>query len=221
METVTKKLYEGMFLIDSIIAASDFDGVMDAIKTVLERSDCEIVSINKWDERKLAYPVQKKTRGTYILTYFRTEGANISNIERDVQLSEKIMRVLILSTEQMSKEDIQKETPAMASKRKEKEYAEAQAQKAKEQEEAQAAAAVAEEQQTPPDADQSVEVEESEEVAEVVESAEVAVADETQNDTAEKEETAPADDESDKAEKIVDQTQDNTAKEDNPEKELD
>ena len=51
MDTVVKKLYEGMFLVDSALAASDWDGVNDAVKTVLDRSEAEVVSLKKWDER--------------------------------------------------------------------------------------------------------------------------------------------------------------------------
>jgi small subunit ribosomal protein S6 len=110
---VNKKLYEAMFLVDSAEAAGDWDGVNGAIRKILERAGAEIVSIRKWDERKLAYDINGKSRGTYILCYFRVDGVRIREIERDVQLSERIMRVLILCAEHMSQEDIEKDTPAL------------------------------------------------------------------------------------------------------------
>ena len=63
METVVKKLYEAMFLVDSGLAASDWDGVLAEIKRILDRSEVEIVALKKWDERLLAYEVKKKSRG--------------------------------------------------------------------------------------------------------------------------------------------------------------
>ena len=62
----------------------------------------EIVSIEKWDERKLAYEISGKSRGTYILCYFRDEGRSIRDIERTVRLSEQIMRVLILCADHLA-----------------------------------------------------------------------------------------------------------------------
>ena len=113
METVAKnKLYEGMFLIDSSKAGADWDGIIAAIRTILEKAGAEIDSIRKWDDRRLAYDIKGKSRGTYILSYFRADGGRIQDIEKAVQLSEKIMRVLILSTEQLRPEDIEKDTPA-------------------------------------------------------------------------------------------------------------
>lgn len=113
METVAKnKLYEGMFLVDSSKAGADWDGIVAAIRTILEKAGAEIDSIRKWDDRRLAYDIKGKSRGTYILSYFRVDGGRIQNIEKAVRLSEKIMRVLILSAERLRPEDIEKDTPA-------------------------------------------------------------------------------------------------------------
>ena len=46
-------------------------------------------------------------RGTYILAYFKADGRRIAGIEKDVLLSEKIMRVLILGTEKRPPELIE------------------------------------------------------------------------------------------------------------------
>ena len=126
METMAeKKLYEGMFLVDSGKAASDWDGVNAAIKKILDRAEAEIVSMRKWDDRRLAYDIRSTSRGTYLLCYFKVDGQKIQGIEKSVQLSENIIRVLILSTEQMTKEDIEKDTPATKTeKEKEKAIAE-------------------------------------------------------------------------------------------------
>jgi small subunit ribosomal protein S6 len=113
LETAVKKLYEGLFLIDSAQAASDWDGINALIKNILEKNDAEIVSMRKWDERKLAYDINRKSRGTYILVYFKAPGGSVRIIEREIRLSERVLRLLILNTEAMSKEDIEKDTPVM------------------------------------------------------------------------------------------------------------
>ncbi len=114
MKTVAAKLYEGMFLVDSALAASDWQGVNDTIRSILEKVDAEIVSVNKWDERKLAYDIRGKSRGTYILAYFRVDGSKVTEIERAVQLSENIMRALILGVENLDEKYRTKETPALS-----------------------------------------------------------------------------------------------------------
>jgi small subunit ribosomal protein S6 len=117
LETAVKKLYEGMFLIDSAEAAKDWDGINDFITKILTKAEAEIVSIRKWDERPLAYPIKRVVRGTYILVYFKVNGPKVHDIERDVLLSERIMRVMILKGDHLTEADLAKETPAMRAER--------------------------------------------------------------------------------------------------------
>lgn len=113
MKTVAKnKLYEGMFLVDSAQTGADWEGVITTIRTILRKAEAEIVSLRKWDDRRLAYDINGKSRGTYILCYFKADGERIQEIEKAVQLSEQIMRVLILSAEHLTADDIEKDTPA-------------------------------------------------------------------------------------------------------------
>ncbi len=112
METITKQLYEGMFLVDVAKASSDWDGIISTITKILERSEAEILTIKKWDDRKLAYDIKGQSRGVYIICYFKVDGRKIQEIEKNLRLSEQIMRLLILNAEFMTQEDIDRETPA-------------------------------------------------------------------------------------------------------------
>jgi len=109
LKTATTKLYEAMFLVDSALAGSDWDGVLQTIKNILQKAQVEILWLQKWGERKLAYQINHKARGTYIICYFRSDGSRIHDIERDVRLSERIMRVLILKADKHMAEHIERQ----------------------------------------------------------------------------------------------------------------
>ena len=111
METVTKKLYEAMFLVGSDEAARDWEGINKVVRTILEKADVDIVSMSKWDERRLAYGIAGQNRGTYILCYFNADGGRIRDIEREVRLSERIMRVLILDASKTGQGEIKGDDP--------------------------------------------------------------------------------------------------------------
>ncbi len=114
------KLYEAMFLVDSSWASANWEEVQSQIRNILERAGAEVASLKKWDERRLAYPIEKRVTGTYVLTFFRADGRKIAQIERDVQLAENIMRVLVLRADGRE-QDIDKDTPAtLAEQRKQK-----------------------------------------------------------------------------------------------------
>jgi small subunit ribosomal protein S6 len=106
LETGVKKLYEVMFLIDSAEAAKDWDGIIELVTKMLNKIDAQIISLKKWDERPLAYSIKRCTRGTYILSYFKADGRKITELERDVLLSERIMRALILRVDHITEEEI-------------------------------------------------------------------------------------------------------------------
>jgi small subunit ribosomal protein S6 len=88
--------YEGMFLLDSAKAAVSWDDAVTQVHGILTKYNAEIVESRLWDERRLAYPVDGHKKGTYLLTYFRSEGDAISQIEHDCRLSELVIRDLIL-----------------------------------------------------------------------------------------------------------------------------
>ena len=101
------RLYEAMFLVDTNIA-SDPEATKGMIRTVMERASAELLLCSLWDERRLAYDVDKHKRAAYVLCYFRADGANISTMERDVQLSEHLLRVLVLRADHISDEELER-----------------------------------------------------------------------------------------------------------------
>ena len=90
-------VYESMFLLDTNKVAGDVPAAAKQLHTILERNQAEILASRPWDERRLAYPIKGHKKGLYYLMYFRTEGKNISSIERDCALNETILRALILN----------------------------------------------------------------------------------------------------------------------------
>ena len=114
--------YEAMFLA-SPGEAGDLGTLVEHIKEVLARGEAELISLKKWDERRLAYEIRGNKRGVYFLSYFNCDPVSIEVIERACNLSEKILRVLFtradhLTLEEMQAADAQEELAAEAELRK-------------------------------------------------------------------------------------------------------
>lgn len=97
-----KRIYEGMFLVDSTYASSNWDDVMAMLQKIFERAHAEVINIRKWDERRLCYEIKGCRRGTYILTYFKADTSVLTNIERDINLSEQILRAITIRADHLS-----------------------------------------------------------------------------------------------------------------------
>ena len=101
------RLYEAMFLVETNIA-SDSEATKRMIQTIMDRAHAELLVCRLWDERRLAYDIDKHKRAAYILCYFRANGTAVSSMERDVQLSEHLLRVLVLRADHISPEELER-----------------------------------------------------------------------------------------------------------------
>lgn len=101
------KTYEAMFLMEPALA-TEWPAAEAEINRILDRAGAKVLGIKNWGERKLAYPIGPRKRGLYALTFFETLPDKISGIERDVQLSEKAVRVLVLRRDGITPELIEK-----------------------------------------------------------------------------------------------------------------
>jgi len=97
--------YEVMFLVSQAQAAM-LGGLLQHINDILARSGGEVLAMKKWDERRLAYEIDKQKRGVYILAYIACPTENVHEIERASNISEQIMRVLITKADHLSEEEI-------------------------------------------------------------------------------------------------------------------
>ncbi len=104
MTTATKttiRQYEGMFLFPQAVTA-DLAAATDHVRESITRHGGEIVSLVKWDERRLAFDIKSNKRGVYFLAYFTAPTSAIVSIERDCTLSERMLRALIVKADHLS-----------------------------------------------------------------------------------------------------------------------
>jgi small subunit ribosomal protein S6 len=98
--------YEVMLLLDPAFASNE-EEVNKEIGRLMERAGAEIITQHRWDERRLAFEIKRRKRGVYLLVYVRGPNTSVGSLERDVQLSEGILRALILRADHVSEEKMQ------------------------------------------------------------------------------------------------------------------
>ncbi len=91
-----RKLYEAMFIVDANKAKDGYEKLQEECLSCITRHGGEVVKAVKWDERRLTYEIEKAKRGVYILVHFNGEPESVGKIERQCQMSETVLRVLIL-----------------------------------------------------------------------------------------------------------------------------
>ena len=87
--------YECLFIVDT----TNGD---DAVEAKVEKftgkiaANAEIVEVNEWGKRRLAYPINDKPEGYYVIVTFKSEPTFIAEIERRFNIDEMIMRYLVV-----------------------------------------------------------------------------------------------------------------------------
>ncbi len=102
--TLTKK-YECMFVFDSA-ALSEWEAIEAEIKRLMDRAGARIILSKRWDERKLAYEIRGRRRGLYALVFFEADPSKLAELDRDVQLSEPILRYLVVHADHLTEEEM-------------------------------------------------------------------------------------------------------------------
>jgi len=97
--------YEGMFLFPQTVSA-DLQSAADHVLEILSKGGAELVSLCKWDERRLAYDIKGNKRGVYFLTYFKCDATKLAAIERDCRLSERLLRSMITRADHVTPEQM-------------------------------------------------------------------------------------------------------------------
>ena len=95
--------YEALFLFDTT-AARDWAAIEEEVRRLCGRIGAELLVCVKFDERKLAYEIARRKRGTYVLAYLDAPPEKINDMERDIRLSELILRGLVLRAEKLTEE---------------------------------------------------------------------------------------------------------------------
>jgi small subunit ribosomal protein S6 len=101
------RIYEGMFLLDNHLVREDWKAAKRLVTGTLEKSGAKVHSARRWDERRLAYKVSNRRRGTYLLAYFDLERDGMHTLARDLELSEPILRHLILQADAVPPQEIE------------------------------------------------------------------------------------------------------------------
>ena len=88
--------YEVMFIIDPTLEDEKKDAAVERVKSVIA-AEGEVGNVDVWGLRKLAYPIQKKNEGYYVVIDFKAEPTLSAELDRRLRISEDFMRHIIVN----------------------------------------------------------------------------------------------------------------------------
>ena len=119
-----KRDYELGFILHPEVNEEQSNAILERIQQIVNNHDGQVVRINQWGRRRLAYPIQHQRDGFYVFFDMILTPETVSELDRNLKVTEEILRHIIIRRD-----------PKIAQKEREEREARAAAQAAQAQSE--------------------------------------------------------------------------------------
>jgi small subunit ribosomal protein S6 len=86
------RTYESIFIVHPEVVGDDQTAIIDKYKTILSDQGADVLKVENWGVRNLAYQVKKQSKGCYVLVIFDAEPAVIAEFERRMRIDEMVIK---------------------------------------------------------------------------------------------------------------------------------
>ena len=87
--------YEVIFIAHPDLDEENLNNVVEKVKGWIADDKGEVVSVDNWGKKKLAYRIRKQREGQYVLITANMEPASVKNLSQNMRFVESIMRSMI------------------------------------------------------------------------------------------------------------------------------
>jgi len=91
--------YEVMVILDPDLEERQVTPSLETFLNVIRESGGSVEKLDVWGRRRLAYEMNKKSEGIYAVVDLQAEPAAVAEMDRQMRLSESVMRTKILRPE--------------------------------------------------------------------------------------------------------------------------
>ena len=92
--------YELIYIIDTAVEESARKELIERFSGIITNNGGVIEKVDEWGKRRLAYTIDYKTEGYYVLVNFEAEGDVPKEVERNLEINENIIRYLTVKLEE-------------------------------------------------------------------------------------------------------------------------
>ncbi|MFL6468510.1 MAG: 30S ribosomal protein S6 [Pyrinomonadaceae bacterium] len=97
---MANRTYEVMYIIDPETAVDKIAKLNEAVGKLIEKEGGTVVRMDDVGRRNLAYPIDKKTEGHYVLFEISGSGQEIAELERRMRVNDMIIRYMTVRVDE-------------------------------------------------------------------------------------------------------------------------
>jgi len=91
--------YEALYIVRPELSEEEQQAVAKKFADIVTQNGGEVVKLDIWGKRRLAYEVKKLREGIYILMQFRAESRVAQEVERVLKITDEVIRQLVVRLE--------------------------------------------------------------------------------------------------------------------------
>ncbi len=93
------KDYETIFILAPNMSEEEVEKVSQRMQEVVAGSGGEIMKVEKWGKKKLAYPVKKHKKGEYVFFQYQGGSAAVSELERNFKMTDSVIKFMTIKVD--------------------------------------------------------------------------------------------------------------------------
>ncbi|HUS08618.1 MAG TPA: 30S ribosomal protein S6 [Bryobacteraceae bacterium] len=97
------RIYEELFIVRPDATEEEFNPIIEQVKGIVTAAGGTVDKEEKWGVRKLAYKIQKRAEGNYILIQFTAGPETVKEIERRLRVSDLVMKFITVRIDEKMK----------------------------------------------------------------------------------------------------------------------
>lgn len=87
--------YEGAFILMSNLESEVRAAEIEKVKNIITERQGTVVKVNEWGQRRLAYEIDKKRDGYYVIINFTSNADAVNEVDRICKISDNFIRHMI------------------------------------------------------------------------------------------------------------------------------
>lgn len=91
--------YELVYVLKPVLEDEAKDAVLDKVKSIIEASG-EVVNVDVWGNKKLAYEIEKLKEGFYVLVTFKATVDVPKELDRNLKINDNVIRHMVVSLDE-------------------------------------------------------------------------------------------------------------------------
>jgi small subunit ribosomal protein S6 len=91
--------YETIFVTEPTLTEEEIDDLIKGYDSLVASVQGKVVKVEKWGKRRLAYPIQRREEGIYVLMVIESPTSFVKEIERRYRMNDRILRHLTVRVE--------------------------------------------------------------------------------------------------------------------------